>query len=139
MYKSIRDLNPYTQRYIYSPFLRSSRYYVRSNRIHSINFKNKGSLTVEELKEITKDTVLESTKDMTDFIPGDCTYSKKEWCVKRLTQVLETFDNYIPVVGMFLDNPIVDDLEEQGVRLLVDWAWNQYIDKDPPEPKETTM
>lgn len=95
----------------------------------------KQDLDIETLHDLAKHTVIKASSD---FIPGAKEEDKKEWCVKRLSQLLETFDNTIPVVGVFLDNPIVDDLEEQGVRLVVEWAWDKYTTRDddflPPNP-----
>jgi hypothetical protein len=93
---------------------------------NSGNMSNNQELTVDKLHELTKETV----ESATTYVPGRSELEKKEWCVKRLSQVLETFDNYIPVIGIFLDNPIADDFEEQMVRLLVDWGWAKYMKED---------
>jgi hypothetical protein len=84
------------------------------------------SLNEADMIEMTKDT-LQKAEFM---IPGENVEKKKEWCVTRLSQLFEMFDNYIPVIGIFLDNPIVDDLEKQGIRLLVDWGWSQFCKDD---------
>jgi hypothetical protein len=91
-------------------------------------------LTPELLQEYTKSTVVES---MQDFIPGSDSNSKKQWCIKRLTQLLETFDNYIPVIGVLLDNPIADDFEHYAIEKLVEWAWAATVVNDDTT-EETT-
>lgn len=94
--------------------------YVRMNAQETDNGGLVEKLTTEKLREHVDATIAES---MQTYIPGGDTASKKAWCVKRLTQILETFDNYIPVIGMFMDNPIMDDLEAAAIQKLVDWAW----------------
>lgn len=89
------------------------------------NKKDMSSNTVlepEHLKAIVHSTIEKSLH----IVPGDCEKEKKEWVVKMLRDVLETVDNYTPVIGVLLDNPMVDGLETQGVKLLVDWAWEQF-------------
>jgi hypothetical protein len=99
----------------------------------------KEELTADKLQEITKSTVKESTSF---FSPGDSEEEQKAWCIRRLTQTLETFDNFVPVIGIFLDNPIVDGMEEDAVHLLFDWGWDTFREKKKPPtpptpPKET--
>lgn len=83
----------------------------------------------DKLEKLTKETIKES---WIDNVPGNTEKEKKEWCIKKLNLLLETFDNFIPVIGAFLDNPFVDDLQSDAIRLLVDKFW--YIpnenDKD---------
>ena len=83
---------------------------------------NSHPLTFEDLTNIAKDAI----EAAESIILGDSVAEKKSWCVKRITKVLETFDNYIPVIGAILENPIADDLEENAVKFLVDWAWQLF-------------
>lgn len=87
------------------------------------------NLSHEDLNDIVKTTISQSF----DLITGSCEESRKEWCVEKLTQVLETFDNAIPVIGIFLDNPIVDNLEKNSVRALVEWGWTQFYSNTHPK------
>lgn len=93
-------------------------------------------LTSSTLEELTKTTVMDS---MSDIVLGRTEVEKKEWCVKRLTELLEVFDNYIPVVGLFLDNPIADNIQKHGVELLVDWAWEKFVVEEDAQEKTTTQ
>lgn len=78
------------------------------------------NMTPEKLEEYTKVTILESLQT---YIPGGDTVSRKRWCIKQLTQILETFDNHIPVIGGYMDNPIVDDLQATAIENLVERLW----------------
>jgi hypothetical protein len=83
---------------------------------------------------LSQDQIKETLQDVLDtcekILPGKTDREKKAWCVRRVREALEMFDNYIPLIGMFLDNPVVDDLEAQAVNLLVDWAWDKFLRKD---------
>ncbi len=79
------------------------------------------TLNNDKLEKLTKQTIEES---WINNIPGNTEKEKKEWCIKKLNLLLETFDNFIPVVGTFLDNPLIDDLQSDAVRLLVDKFWH---------------
>jgi hypothetical protein len=78
-------------------------------------------LSAEQLQE-TANEVMEACEKL---LPGKTKEEKKQWCIGRLRQMLEAFDNYVPVIGLFLDNPVVDDLEAQAIELFVDWMWNK--------------
>lgn len=80
-------------------------------------------ITVEEIQTLAKHTVLQE-------IPGQTVEEKKAFCVKQLTQLLETYDCFIPVIGTFLENPISDEFEKKAVKLLVDWAWEHFGKED---------
>lgn len=90
-------------------------------------------LTTSDLHALTKKAVLEGASDI--FL-GRTVAQKKEWCVKRLTEVLEMFDNYLPVIGIFLDNPIADDIQKKGVEMLIDWGWDKFVETTEPTPPE---
>jgi hypothetical protein len=85
----------------------------------------KASLTHECIHQMTK-SVIENTFDA---IAGKTEQEQKEWCVKELTTMLEVYDNYIPVVGAFLDNPLSDAIEKELVSILVDWGWEKFLSK----------
>lgn len=87
---------------------------------------NKPKLTTDELYGMIKTTI----HDATDIVVGDTEKEKKAWCVRRLYKLLESFDNFIPVVGMYLDNPIADDLEEKAIKILVDWGWDMFYSEN---------
>lgn len=48
---------------------------------------------------------------------------KKAWVVKNALKVIEVFDNRLPVVGAFLDLPLVDHLEAWAVQQVVEFCW----------------
>jgi hypothetical protein len=98
--------------------------------------KSNTELTPDKLNELTKQTVNNAS---VIFTPEDSDETKKVWCAKRLTQILETFDNFVPVVGIFLDNPIADGVEEDAIHLLVDWGWDRFKDDDLSETPITPM
>jgi hypothetical protein len=100
--------------------------YVTSYQIYNMSAKE---LTPKLLEQETENIV----KRAVVLFPGETTKKKKAWCATQLYSMLEAFDNYIPVVGALLDNPFADNLEKQAVSMLVDWAWNNFI-----EPKDGT-
>lgn len=60
------------------------------------------------------------------MMPGKTDEEKKLWCEGRLSALLESVDDLIPVIGKFMDSPIVDAIEAKAIKLLVDWAWSRY-------------
>lgn len=85
----------------------------------------KASLTHEHIHEMTR-CVIESTFNA---VVGKTEQEQKNWCVQELTTMLEVYDNYIPVVGAFLDNPLSDAMEKELISLLVDWGWDMFSTK----------
>jgi hypothetical protein len=85
----------------------------------------KASLTHEHIHEMTR-CVIESN---VYAIVGKTEQEQKNWCVQELTTMLEVYDNYIPVVGAFLDNPVSDAIEMELISLLVDWGWEKFSKK----------
>lgn len=82
-------------------------------------------MTSQTNKEEVHDIVNNVIRECIKLIPGATEDEQRNWCVKRVTNILETFDNAIPVIGVLLDNPIVDDWEQQAIMLLVKWAWDR--------------
>jgi len=82
-------------------------------------------LTFEQIEEIA----MEAISTCHTFVPGKSEKDKKEWCEQRIISALEAFDNFIPVIGAFLDNPIVDNIEAHAISMLVEWAWGKFFDK----------
>lgn len=93
---------------------------LKSNKMYKEYYDLNYTLNQDKLEELTVNTIKES---WTDNIPGKTETEKKEWCIRKLNLLFETFDNFIPVVGVFLDNPFVDDLQTDAVRLLVEKLW----------------
>lgn len=93
---------------------------------------NSHPLSHEEIVESAKDIIQKSKI----LLPGKTEKDKKNWCIKKLTEAFEVFDNYIPIIGAFLDIPFVDDLEKQAVSLLVDWAWENFVEETDHQDKE---
>ncbi|WP_034340101.1 hypothetical protein [Deinococcus misasensis] len=50
---------------------------------------------------------------------------KKKIACDFLTEKLEMLDDKIPVLGAFLDFPIVDRLQRWAVEQAVEWAWGR--------------
>lgn len=90
---------------------------------------------------LTYDEIMDSAKDVIQkchvLLPGKSNVEKKNWCVKKLTEVLEVFDNYVPIIGALLDIAIVDDLEKQAVSLLVDWVWEKFVEQEEESEKNS--
>lgn len=103
----------------------------KKNITRCYSMTTKSELTPDEIHRITKITIQEAAS----AVIGDSEEEKKQWCVKRLTQLLETFDSFIPVVGMFLDNPLIDDLEKNAIEFLVEWGWDKFSTSSPKEEK----
>ena len=59
-----------------------------------------------------------------NIVPGDTDDSKKKWISKGLRELVEVFDNHIPVIGEVMDMPMMDEVEEQIVDIFVNWAWD---------------
>ena len=60
------------------------------------------------------------------FLPGKTDEEKKLWCEGRLSAILESVDDLIPIIGKFMDTPLVDAIEAKGIKMLVEWAWENY-------------
>ncbi len=60
-----------------------------------------------------------------ELVPGDNDEHKKNWCANRLTDILESLDNLVPVIGVILDISSIDKLEKQAIHLLVNWAYDR--------------
>lgn len=54
---------------------------------------------------------------------GDTEAEQKKWCVKVIHDMFESVDGMLPIIGTLVDIPLVDVVEEDAIRLLVDWAW----------------
>ena len=59
-----------------------------------------------------------------NIVPGDTDDSKKKWISKGLRELVEVFDNHIPIIGEVMDMPMMDEVEEQIVDIFVNWAWD---------------
>lgn len=70
------------------------------------------------LESTVKNLVLEASK-FTSMDGAD----KETWCVDKLDELLEAFDDKIPLIGAFLDWPFVDAIEKKGVQAVVRWAF----------------
>ena len=56
-------------------------------------------------------------------LAGKTDDEKKATAVKQCLTVLEAFDNKLPVIGQWMDFPVVDYVEAWAVGVLIDWAW----------------
>jgi hypothetical protein len=89
----------------------------------------------QQVTQIVNNVIKECLK----LVPGGTDEDKKKWCVKRVTELLEAFDNAIPVIGILLDNPLIDQWESKAIEMLVGWAWDRrprefMVDSHPIEP-----
>ncbi len=60
-----------------------------------------------------------------ELLPGASGAEKKAWAKSHLLEVIEKFDDRAPVIGAFLDLPVVDGLEKSAVDVAVEkgYAW----------------
>lgn len=63
-----------------------------------------------------------------DAIPGATGREKLQWVKDRLVELVESLDHLIPVIGAWLDNPLADAAERQGIEAIVDWALTPVIE-----------
>lgn len=54
-----------------------------------------------------------------------CNKKQKDHTYTIILTTLECVDNYIPVIGPFMDLPIIDLVEQQVVKTLVDAAFTE--------------
>lgn len=77
-------------------------------------------LTVDGLKAAAKLAAQLAAK----ALPGASGTEKAANAEKWLLQAVEEYDNKIPVLGMFMDLPIIDRLEAAAVRAAVAWGYS---------------
>lgn len=78
-------------------------------------------LTKEKLFQLLKQVVTQADH----IVPGESEDAKKKWVAKRLLELVEVFDNHIPVIGIVMDIPVVDEIEGNIVDQFVGWAWDR--------------
>ena len=76
-------------------------------------------LTVEGLKKAAK----EAARLANQLLPG-ATGAEKAAAEKWLLAAVEEYDNKIPVLGQFMDLPLIDRLEAAAVRAAVAWGYS---------------
>lgn len=78
-------------------------------------------------KRLSKDGLRSIAKAMVALaekrLPGQTGPEKLAWCVDKVTCVLESFDDKLPVIGAFMDLPFVDGFERWAIKQVVEWAW----------------
>jgi hypothetical protein len=67
--------------------------------------------------------------------PGKSVDEKKSWCVRLLMQLLNQIEGFIPAIRTIVNNPIIDNIEENAIKHLVDWSF-QNIMEDKNESKK---
>lgn len=60
-------------------------------------------------------------------LPGASGEEKAASAEKWLLAAVEEYDNKIPVLGMFMDLPIIDRLEAAAVRSAVAWGYSALV------------
>ena len=84
-------------------------------------------LLEEDLVKLYKNKVI----DVEIIIPGASDDTKKEWISNELSKLLEYFENRLPAIGAVMGLPAIEELEENAVRLFVNWAWINLNDPKP--------
>lgn len=79
------------------------------------------ALSVEGLKRAGAWLAEEAEKRL----PGADGLNKKLWAKGLLLQVVEEYDNRLPVIGAFMDLPPIDAIEKAGVDWAVEWGYAQ--------------
>jgi hypothetical protein len=82
---------------------------------------------MEKVLEMVKDLALQVVKSEFDKLPGNTPKEKEDAAVSWIIDRVESVDQLIPVIGQYLDLPIVDVVERwaidkvarEGVRLLI--------------------
>ncbi|MFC5846754.1 hypothetical protein [Deinococcus petrolearius] len=77
-------------------------------------------LTLEGLKKAAK----EAAKLANQLLPSASGTEKAAWAEKWLLAAVEEYDNKIPVLGQFMDLPLIDRLEAAAVRAAVAWGYS---------------
>ncbi|WP_288403805.1 hypothetical protein [uncultured Deinococcus sp.] len=83
----------------------------------------KSKLTPQLLEDLAKRLVTYAEKNL----PGASSVEKKAYCVEQALIVLEAFDDRVPVLGKWMDLPLVDWLEKWATEQLIEWAWGAAI------------
>lgn len=76
-------------------------------------------LSKDGLRTLAKAVVLLAEKRL----PGKTGPEKQAWCIDKVTVLTEDFDNKLPVIGAFMDIPLIDCLERWAIKQLIEWAW----------------
>lgn len=53
---------------------------------------------------------------------------RKQWYKNQLDAIVEVIDDMIPVVGKVMDLPVVDEIEQKIVDVVIDYVWDFNID-----------
>ena len=88
--------------------------------------KNYRIMTNTIKKESLQEMAINFVRQSMDVIPGGTDNDKKKLISTMLTSELEVIDNFVPVIGSFLDLPIINDMESVAISYLVDWAWKKF-------------
>jgi hypothetical protein len=76
-------------------------------------------MDIEVVKELLKGLVIEVEK----HIPGATGQEKEDWVVTMALSLVEMGDGFIPVIGKWMDLPVVDGVEKYIIQLGVRWAY----------------
>lgn len=71
-------------------------------------------------------------------LPGSSGKEKKAWCVDKAITLVEMGDNFIPLIGAWMDLPVVDGFERYIVGLGVEWAWTGLSLPEDAQPLEAS-
>jgi hypothetical protein len=73
--------------------------------------------------EQIKQTLIVLVKTAETAIPGASGKEKKAWCIDQVVKGVELGDNYIPIIGAWMDLPVIDGFERWLIGLAVEWAY----------------
>ena len=94
------------------------------NAFKEVQLLLKDGFQLNDLQEAAKILV----KYAADFIPEASGKEKMSWVKVKIKEFVENYDTLLPVVGSFLDIPIVDTLEEFLLDKLLDIALKPVIE-----------
>ena len=60
-------------------------------------------------------------------LPGRTDEERKRFCVDFLVTQVETLDNLVPAIAVFLDLPVVDALERTLIEIFVDRVYDSVV------------
>ncbi len=97
---------------------------VQKNVYELIADRLKDGFGVDDLEWAAKELVI-LAEDQLPTAPGQ---TKLDWVKANLIRLVESVDQLVPVVGLWLDNPLADAAEAQGIAKVVDWALTPVVD-----------
>lgn len=76
-------------------------------------------MTLEQIWELLKTLVRQAET----LLPGASGKEKKAWCINKAVELVEEYDQLLPVLGAWADLPPVDAAQKYLIGLGVERAW----------------